>query len=565
MNKTFVIKIAAQDTTTAVAKKIEAQLLRIPGALNNVNRAAVKLTSGGGFAAIEKSIVGVGKGIAAMAANAARLVPAIGVLTGAASIAGAAAMAGAFGKNSIQLRNLATNLGMSTDELQRYRAAAQFAGLETSEMDGALRGLAGTFEQATVGGNNEALAWMNQFGVAVKRTKDGSVDAADGLRQIARVIGGMTNAQAQARYADMFGVGSLLPLLRNGEAGLASYLKKATEAGVVIGKGGVAAGSAFAEEMVRMDLATKRLVYSMGSALLPTATKVVGAITTLTDRYGGVVATKVAEYSERLATALVSVNWQQIGEKAGVYLDKIGRIASVVGKVVDLVPGSGGQTGGDGVGPPAPSQWQQFKNRFSMRPATTEDMQRTGILASITSKRAYIAELEKKHGLPAGMLAGQWKAESDEGRNASTSSAGAKGDFQFKDATAAQYGVDVTDFRSSASGAARMMADLLAQSGGNVDRALAGYNWGQGNVARQGMGAMPAETRDYISKVRRSMGGQQTVSGLVQPAPAAGDAPKVQLEVTVKGPPGTTASVRASGDVAPGLKVGQTQMTNGTL
>lgn len=113
-------------------------------------------------------------------------------------------------------------------------------------------------------------------------------------------------------------------------------------------------------------------------------------------------------------------------------------------------------------------------------------------------------ELETQHGLPSGLLNAVMKQESG-GNTRAVSPKGARGAFQFMPATAKQYGVDVNDLTSSAKGAARMYADLLKQNGGDLNKALAGYNWGQGNVQRKGLEAMPAETRKYIQKVTANM------------------------------------------------------------
>ena len=118
-------------------------------------------------------------------------------------------------------------------------------------------------------------------------------------------------------------------------------------------------------------------------------------------------------------------------------------------------------------------------------------------------------QLESQYRLPPGLLDAVWSQESSRGQNM-LSPKGAKGHMGFMDATAKQYGVaDPGDLVQSATGAARMYADLLKQYGGNLPRALAGYNWGQGNVARQGMQAAPAETRNYIAKVTNAMGQPQ--------------------------------------------------------
>ena len=122
-------------------------------------------------------------------------------------------------------------------------------------------------------------------------------------------------------------------------------------------------------------------------------------------------------------------------------------------------------------------------------------------------EQARLTALEQKYGLPAGILDNVWKTESGRGRNM-TSPAGAQGHFQFMPATAAQYGLkNPNDFNESSDAAARMYRDLLKANGGDVSKAAAAYNWGQGNLNRKGMGAAPTETLNYINKVTSGIGG----------------------------------------------------------
>lgn len=122
-------------------------------------------------------------------------------------------------------------------------------------------------------------------------------------------------------------------------------------------------------------------------------------------------------------------------------------------------------------------------------------------------EQARLTGLEQKYGLPAGILDNVWKTESGRGRNM-TSPAGAQGHFQFMPATAAQYGLkNPNDFNESSDAAARMYRDLIKANGGDVSKAAAAYNWGQGNLNRKGMGAAPTETLNYINKVTSGIGG----------------------------------------------------------
>lgn len=115
--------------------------------------------------------------------------------------------------------------------------------------------------------------------------------------------------------------------------------------------------------------------------------------------------------------------------------------------------------------------------------------------------------LEGKYGLPAGLLSSLSAAESG-GDPYAVSPKGAKGPFQFMDGTARDLGLkgmDVYDPHKSGDAAARYLRYLLDATGGDLEKTLASYNWGLGNVQKKGMDNLPSETRNYVPKVMAGM------------------------------------------------------------
>lgn len=150
---------------------------------------------------------------------------------------------------------------------------------------------------------------------------------------------------------------------------------------------------------------------------------------------------------------------------------------------------------GDGYGQDqAPTQFAQSVRRPQPTKAGEE------MLAWLQPK---LSKLEETFGLPAGLLRSMVITESG-GDTQAVSKAGAKGPFQFMPSTAKDFGLvgdDVFDPEKSAHAAARYMSQLLKMFDGDLGKALAAYNWGQGNVERKGLGAAPQETREYVPKV----------------------------------------------------------------
>ncbi|MEZ4600179.1 MAG: lytic transglycosylase domain-containing protein [Syntrophotaleaceae bacterium] len=88
-----------------------------------------------------------------------------------------------------------------------------------------------------------------------------------------------------------------------------------------------------------------------------------------------------------------------------------------------------------------------------------------------------------------------------------TSPAGAQGLMQLMPQTAQELGVtDPFNSEQNVMAGTRYLRQLLDRYEGDLDRALAAYNWGMGNLERKGMDQMPRETRDYLARVKEAKG-----------------------------------------------------------
>lgn len=108
-------------------------------------------------------------------------------------------------------------------------------------------------------------------------------------------------------------------------------------------------------------------------------------------------------------------------------------------------------------------------------------------------------EAERGNGLPAGLLKRMAWTES-RFDPAARSPVGALGLMQFMPTTARDMRINPMDPYQSIKGAGAYMRQLYNRFG-NWEEAVAAYNWGQGNVARLGLAAAPAETRNYLTSV----------------------------------------------------------------
>jgi len=75
--------------------------------------------------------------------------------------------------------------------------------------------------------------------------------------------------------------------------------------------------------------------------------------------------------------------------------------------------------------------------------------------------------------------------------------------MQLMPGTARALGVsDSFDPEQNVMGGTRFLRDMLKRYDGNIDSALAAYNWGPGNVDKR-PASLPRETREYQARVKQ--------------------------------------------------------------
>jgi len=138
----------------------------------------------------------------------------------------------------------------------------------------------------------------------------------------------------------------------------------------------------------------------------------------------------------------------------------------------------------------APPQFSKPKN------ITTAQAQRLAKLAPV------IQEAATKYNVPVELICGVILQESG-GNARATSPAGAKGLMQLMPGTAKRFGVkNIYDPKQNIEGGTAYLRFLMDKFNGNIELALAGYNAGEGNVAKYGNKVPPfAETKAYIPNV----------------------------------------------------------------
>ena len=180
----------------------------------------------------------------------------------------------------------------------------------------------------------------------------------------------------------------------------------------------------------------------------------------------------------------------------------------------DSEPGSASPLGGfeplSGLLPSAASQRHRLDNLYARLQPTLMEPKPVASAASLKRQdiEGMIDRVADSVSLAPELIRSVVAVESDFDPEA-VSPVGAQGLMQLMPATAAELGVqDSFDPQQNLLGGSRYLKQLLDKYDGDLDHALAAYNWGQGNVDRKGLERMPEETRNYLVKVKSRLAAQ---------------------------------------------------------
>lgn len=332
MANNFTIVISATDKATAVVRKVNDAVGRLTRPFEQVGKSFKGLGRELGFDKIGDQLQGVGRTAATAARGVSSIVAPMAALTGIGTIGGIVALADGWAKLGRSVTNSAANIGASTAQVQSYEGAAKLAGVATGVMTSSLNNLGNTMEDALFGRNQTALMLFNRLGVGIKKTKDGAVDAVGGFKALAGAISAMKNPQQQQLVAGQFGLTELLPLIRQGPAGLDRLISRAQALGLVMDGPALKSANMFAQSLSELQAAGEGLRNSVGNALIPAIKPLVEQLSAWVSKNRELISSKVGEWAKKFGDWVSAVDWKKVG-------DDITDLFKGIGTLVDWLGG----------------------------------------------------------------------------------------------------------------------------------------------------------------------------------------------------------------------------------
>lgn len=327
MANNFQITISAIDKTTEVVRKINQQVDRMMAPFDRVAKSANSLGNEVGTNRLIKGLTGVARGAEAAGEKIRSIIAPLTAIIGIGSIAGITALAVGLGRTQLALRNQAVSIGMSTQELQVWQGAAKLASLSAEDMNGALANVGEKLDNAFR--TPETVRDMNAIGLEMHRLKNGSIDTGRAILDIASAMERQGNVETKKRIAEAFGVSSIFPLLVQGRAAVQKFFSDSSRITKPFSDQEIARAAAYQQQVLALERTFETLKNSLGLAVLPAFERVTGAVGRLVEKYGDVVASKVAEYGEQIANWIDKTDWSRVVKDVGELVDSLGGVKTI--------------------------------------------------------------------------------------------------------------------------------------------------------------------------------------------------------------------------------------------
>ncbi len=396
--------------------------------------------------------------------------------------------------NAYQLDTAAKNAGMSVDNFSRISGAMQILGADSDSARQSVEGLYKTFNDPLWARNDVVQELLTRNGVVIERLKDGTADVYKTLDNVAKIFPKLA-PQTQKTLADALGLDeNLLTLMREGSR-YKDLLAKADKFGLTVDPQTNA-------QLTELDRQLSEVSAAWDGLKQRGQNKLYGAI--LSD---GSVKDGIEGVTDIVTNGIDSISVAHfLGLNRGKEADQLRRGYNDPEFYQKL-------SEWDKVGSDYGIMTDGYRKKYEQHYGPRDEQEKQNLAAPVNTpympfgedqQQARLKQLESQYNLPTTILDRVYQVESGRGKNL-LSPKGAQGPFQFMPPTGRDYGLnsmdDRMDFNKSSEAAAKYLSDLLKMFDGDVNKAVASYNWGQNNVKKYGLGQAPAETRNYLQKI----------------------------------------------------------------
>ena len=332
---TYTVVDNATKNIDAINRRIAA--MRAP--MDRLSKQVSRFVDVSGLGTVAKGFASIGRAASGVLRTLVEIVPVLGTITGAATIAGMAKLVGSYADWAQQLTLTADNLGMTTQQLQQFEDATRLAGGKTSDMDAALGALYKTQSDFFRGqASADQIGWLNKLGISLKDATGHARSMADLLPEVVKKIGELpVPADRAAASAALLGDANdtLVETFRRSHQSFNQWLTDASRYTDLSEKQKDQL-QAFSEAQGRIGTAFDHLGQQIAATLAKDFTPLINQLSAFVEKHTPEIVAAVDRISSEFAAWLEGIDWSKVEAGIGSLIESLKWVSTHLDTIKDV-------------------------------------------------------------------------------------------------------------------------------------------------------------------------------------------------------------------------------------
>ncbi|MCP1245970.1 phage tail tip lysozyme [Acetobacter cerevisiae] len=306
------ITISAVDRASRTLDVINNKMARVQAPVRRVNQSLIRFSNLFGLTRARNALTALSRGSVNAFRSVSRIVPILGSITGATTLAGIYRLSSAWADFGTKMRTTARSMGMPTSRLMAMQNAARLSGGSADAMTGAMGQISQLKWEMPHGFAPEAAAQFQALGISMQEVAKSSPDKL--FARIADRIRRIKDPAAQTIAAmKIFGQAGegLLPIFQQSSKEFRENIELARRYGVMNQKGADAAAN-LKKAQTELTLAVEGFGFSVAEAVEPALSPVIHQMADWIAVNRQWIAQNIAQYIRQVVRWLRDGGWDQI-------------------------------------------------------------------------------------------------------------------------------------------------------------------------------------------------------------------------------------------------------------
>jgi predicted chitinase len=197
----YSVTFTVVDQATKQIDQINRRIAAMHAPIERMSKSVQRFLDVSGLRKIADGFNWIGRAAGTVLRSLTAIVPVLGTITSAATIAGMVKLVSSFAAWGNQLRTNADQIGITADELQKFQDATTRAGGNAEDMADTLKNLHKISADAFTGMNNEAAAYFRRFNISVADANGHLKSATELLPEVFHALDSLKDPADRSRVA----------------------------------------------------------------------------------------------------------------------------------------------------------------------------------------------------------------------------------------------------------------------------------------------------------------------------------------------------------------------------